>query len=65
MTPGDFFLLGPTEYTSDHLTLASRLFYKPEGSLFFVPSEENPAVGRLELRPAVRLFLVACSGINA
>jgi len=63
-SPGDFFLLGPAAYTTDRLNLASRLFYKPQGSLFFVPSEQNPAVGKLELLPAVRLFLVACSGIN-
>jgi hypothetical protein len=64
MSPGDFFLLGPVAYTTDRLNLASRVFYKPQGSMFFVPSKENPAVGKIELMPAIRLFLVACSGIN-
>jgi hypothetical protein len=60
MGPGDFFLLGPERYIDDGMTLASVLFSKPEGSVFF----DEVKGGAPERKPAIRTFLVVCTGIN-
>jgi len=60
MGPGDFILLGPQEYSSNQITLGSLFFSKPKGSLFFNEAERKPP----ERKPAVRLFLLVCTGIN-
>lgn len=60
ISPGDFVLLGPEKYDSEQITLGSLLFSKPEGSLFFNELERKMP----ELKPAVRLFLLVCTGIN-
>ena len=60
MSPGDFVLLGPEKYDSGQVTLGSLFFSKPEGSLFFSELERKGP----ELKPAVRLFLLVCTGMN-
>ena len=60
MSPGDFVLLGPEKYDISLKTLDSLLFSKPEGNLFFNELERKAP----ELRPAIRLFLLACTSIN-
>jgi hypothetical protein len=60
MSPGDFVLLGPEKYDISLKTLDSLLFSKPEGSLFFNELDRKAP----ELKPAVRLFLLACTSIN-
>ena len=60
MAPGDFIALGPEKHNSSQTTLDSLFFSKPEGSLF--PS----TTGRLapELKPAIRVFLLVCTGMS-
>jgi hypothetical protein len=60
MSPGDFVLLGPEKYDSGQITLGSLFFSKPEGSLFFSRLEHKVP----ELKPAIRLFLLLCTGMN-
>jgi len=66
MSPGDFFLLGPEKYISDQISLGSLFFSKPEGSLFFtkIKSESSPSAVRPERKPAIRVFLLVCTGMN-
>lgn len=60
MSPGDFILLGPKEYISDQTALGGLFFSNPKGSLFLSEIERKP----LELKPAVRIFLLVCTRIN-
>lgn len=60
MGPGDFVILGPEKYISDQMALAGLFFSKPEGSMFFSETERKPP----QLKPAVRIFLLVCTGIN-
>jgi hypothetical protein len=60
MNAGDFVLLGPAEYNSDTSTLTGLFFSKPEGSLF--PTDVTGQTPKL--KPAVRLFLLVCTGIS-
>jgi hypothetical protein len=60
ISPGDFVLLGPEKYDNEQITLGSLLFSKPEGSMFFNELERKMP----ELKPAVRLFLLVCTGMN-
>jgi len=60
MSPGDFVLLGPKKYVSDQTTLGGLFFSKPEGSLFFGATERKGP----EHKPAIRIFLLVCTGIN-
>ena len=60
MSLGDLVLLGPASYNSDQSTLGGLFFSKPQGTLFFGTTEHK----RPERRPAVRLFLLVCTGIN-
>ena len=60
MGPGDFVLLGPEKYDSGQRSLGGLFFSKPEGSLFFSERERKGP----ELKPAVKLFLLVCTGIN-
>jgi len=60
MGPGDFLVLGPKEYISDGSTLGGLLFSKPEGSLFFDGVKHKVP----ERKPAVRVFLLVCTGIS-
>jgi hypothetical protein len=60
MSPGDFILLGPKEYISDQTDLGGLFFSNPKGSLFLSETERKP----LELKPAVRIFLLVCTRIN-
>jgi hypothetical protein len=60
MNMGDFVLLGPAEYNSDTSTLTGLFFSKPEGSLF--PTDVTSQTSKL--KPAVRLFLLVCTGIS-
>lgn len=60
MGPGDFVLLGPGKYDSGLITLNGLFFSKPEGSLFFSRLERKVP----ERKPAVRLLLIVCTGIN-
>lgn len=64
MSPGDFFLLGPGEYISDQVSLSSLFFSKPEGSLFYPKLEGRSTLGKPERKPAIRIFMVLCTGIN-
>lgn len=60
MSPGDFVFLGPKKYVSDQTTLGGLFFSKPEGSLFFSATERKEP----ERKPAIRIFLLVCTGIN-
>ena len=60
MSPGDFVLLGPEKYIEDQTALGGLFFSKPEGSLFLNRMERKPP----ERKPAVRVFLLVCTGIN-
>ncbi len=60
MTPGDFVLLGPDRYISDQSTLTGLFFNEPKGSLFFSETKSKPP----ELKPAVRIFILVCTGIS-
>ncbi len=60
MGPGDFVVLGPEKYVSDQTALDGLFFSKPEGSMFFSETERKPP----ERKPAVRVFLLVCTGIN-
>ncbi len=58
MVPGDFVYLGPKEYLSDQTALGGLFFSNPKGRLFF--SKTKPP----EFKPAVRVFLIFCTGLN-
>jgi hypothetical protein len=58
MSPGDFVFLAPKEYISDQTTLGGLFFSNPRGGLFFSKAKEP------EYKPAVRIFLLICTGIN-
>jgi len=60
MNTGDFVLLGPAEYNSDTSTLTGLFFSKPEGSLF--PTDVTGQTSKI--KPAIRLFLIVCTGIS-
>jgi hypothetical protein len=60
MSPGDFVFLGPKKYISDQTTLGGLFFSNPEGSLFFSATERKGP----ERKPAIRIFLLVCTGIN-
>jgi len=60
MSPGDFFLVGPKEYSSSRITLGSAFFSKPQGSVFFDETERKPP----QRKPSVSMFLFVCSAIN-
>jgi hypothetical protein len=60
MSPGDFVFLGPEKYIDDQTALGGIFFNKPEGSLFFRATEHKGP----EQKPAVRVFLLVCTGIN-
>jgi hypothetical protein len=58
MTPGDFVFLAPKEYISDQTALGGLFFSNPRGGLFFSKTKSP------EYKPAVRIFLLVCTGIN-
>jgi hypothetical protein len=58
MSPGDFVFLAPKEYISDQTTLSGLFFSNPQGGLFFSKTKTP------EYKPAVRIFLLVCTGIN-
>jgi hypothetical protein len=58
MGPGDFVYLGPKEYLSDQTTLGGLFFSNPKGRLFFSKTKSP------EFKPAVRVFLILCTGLN-
>jgi len=60
MGPGDFVVLGPEKYVSDQTELGGLFFSNPEGRMFFSETERKPPVRK----PAIRIFLLACRGIN-
>jgi hypothetical protein len=60
MSPGDFVLVGPEKYNNSLTTLGGLFFSKPEGSLFFSELERKMP----EHKPALRIFLLACTSIN-
>ncbi len=60
MSPGDLVVLGPEKYIDDQITLDSLFFSRSQGSLFFSRTERKPP----ERKPAVRIFLFLCTGIN-
>jgi len=60
MAPGDLIVLGPDKYTSEQQTLGGLFFNRPEGTLFFNPARRTPP----EIKPAVRVYILACSAIN-
>jgi hypothetical protein len=60
MGQGDFVVLGPEKYVSDQTSLGGLFFSKPEGSMFFSETERKLP----QRKPAVRIFLLVCTGIN-
>jgi hypothetical protein len=58
MSPGDFIFLAPNEYVSDQTALGGLFFSNPQGGLFFSKTKAP------EYKPAVRIFLLVCTGIN-
>jgi hypothetical protein len=58
MTPGDFVFLAPKEYISDQTELGGLFFSNTRGGLFFSKTKTP------EYKPAVRIFLLICTGIN-
>lgn len=58
ISPGDFVFLAPKEYISDQTTLGGLFFSNPRNSLFFSKTKAP------EYKPAVRVFLLVCTGIN-
>lgn len=58
MSPGDFVFLAPKEYVSDQTSLGGLFFSNPRNSLFFSKTKAP------EYKPAVRIFLLVCTGIN-
>jgi hypothetical protein len=60
MGPGDLVVLGPDEYTGERRTLGGLFFNHPEGTLFFNPNKRLPPARR----PAVRLYILICTGIS-
>jgi len=60
MGPGDFVVLGPEKYVSDQTELGGLFFSNPEGRMFFSETERKPPVRK----PAIRIFLLVCRGIN-
>jgi hypothetical protein len=58
MSPGDFVFLAPNEYISDQTALGGLFFSNPRKSLFFSKTKSP------EYKPAVRVFLLVCTGIN-
>ncbi len=60
MSPGGFVFLAPKEYISDQTTLAGLFFSNVKGSLFLSRSGRKPP----EYKPAVRVFLLACTRID-
>jgi hypothetical protein len=60
MAPGDFVVLGPDEYTAEQRTLGGLFFNHLRGALFFNPSKRTAPVQK----PAVRVYILVCTGIN-
>lgn len=58
MSPGDFVFLAPKEYVSDQTALGGLFFSNPRAGLFFSKTRAP------EYKPAVRIFLLVCTGIN-
>jgi hypothetical protein len=58
MSPGDFVFLAPKEYISDQTTLGGIFFSNPRGGMFFSKTKEP------QYKPAVRIYLLVCTGIN-
>ncbi len=58
ISPGDFVFLAPKEYVSDLTSLGGLFFSNPRGGLFFSKTKSP------EYKPAVRIFLLVCTGIN-
>jgi hypothetical protein len=58
ISPGDFVLLAPNEYINDQTELGGLFFSNPRGGLFFSKTKAP------EYKPAVRIFLLVCTGIN-
>lgn len=58
MSPGDFVFLAPKEYINDRTSLSGLFFNSPQASLFFSKTKAP------EYKPAVRIFLLVCTGIN-
>ena len=58
ISPGDFVFLAPKEYVSDQTALGGLFFNNPRGGLFFSKSRAP------EYKPAVRIFLLVCTGID-
>lgn len=58
MSPGDFVFLAPKEYVGDQTALGGLFFSNTRGGLFFSKTKAP------EYKPAVRIFLLVCTGIN-
>ena len=58
MSPGVFVFLVPKEYINDRTSLSGMFFNSPQASLFFSKTKVP------EYKPAVRIFLLVCTGIN-
>ena len=58
MSPGDFVFLAPKEYVGDLTALGGLFFSNPRGGLFFSKTKVP------EYKPAFRVYLLVCTGIN-
>ncbi len=57
MSPGDFVLLAPNDYTGQRDTLGGLFFNKPVGTVFLDPEHKRPP----ERKPTVRIFVLICT----
>jgi hypothetical protein len=68
MSPGEFFVLGPSEVSSNGLSLSSYLFERSApssgGRMFLAPSPDGSRGAKAYFGPVVRVYMVVCTSIN-
>jgi len=68
MSPGDFFVLGPAELSTNGMNLSSYFFERRRpssgGRMFLVPSGNNHEGSQAYYGPVVRIYMVVCTTIN-
>jgi len=68
MSPGDFFVLGPAEVSSNGLSLSSYFFERAApssgGRMFLVPHGDSRQRTQAYYGPVVRVYMVVCTAIS-